>query len=290
MPKSRIYLAYGSNLNIWQMAERCPTAKMLGTAELKGYELLFRGKPHRAVATIEPKEGASVPVLLWKLRPTDEISLDRFEGVPNTYAKRMVEVAYGKESIKAMTYVMTLGFHAGLPSAEYLSRIAAGYDRAGFDFGVLTAALERSKEAMRQELAALERQYGARELTARAWGGLLNAAAQTQRDGITSDVRDTLDEESRLYLSSLFDVSRKTNHGPEYEDNIAFLEEVTANHPGGVESLDEEQLGYLLSLYTEHQFGELEWDELENQCREYLAGLDEPDAGQGTLFGMKWGC
>lgn len=289
MPKSRIYLAYGSNLNVRQMAERCPTARMLGTAELKGYELLFRGKPHRAVATIEPKEGASAPVLLWKLRPGDEASLDHFEGVPKTYAKQMVEVEYGKNSIEAMTYVMTPGFYAGLPSAEYLSRIAAGYDRAGFDFGPLTAALERSKEAMRQELAALERQYGARELTARAWGGLLDAAAQTQRDGITRDARDTMDDDSLLYLSSLFDISRKTGQAPEDEDNIAFLEEITANHPGGVESLDVEQLGYLLSLYTEYQFGELEWDELEDQCREFLGGLDDAPE-QGSLFGMKWGC
>lgn len=287
MPKSRIYLAYGSNLNVRQMAERCPTARMLGTAELKGYELLFRGKPHRAVATIEPKEGSSAPVLLWKLRPGDEASLDHFEGVPKTYAKQMVEVEYGKNSVEAMTYVMTPGFYAGLPSAEYLGRIAAGYDRAGFDFGVLNAALERSKEIMKQELAALEQRYGARELTARAWGCMLDAAAQVQRDEITRDVRDTLDSDSLLYLSSLFD--RHHAQAQEDDDDAVFLEEITRNHPGGVEALDEEQLGHLLTLFSEYQSGEMEWDELEDQCREYLNGPDEPDAGQGSLFDMKWG-
>ena len=39
----RYYLAYGSNLNVPQMRRRCPTATILGTAKLRGWELLFRG-------------------------------------------------------------------------------------------------------------------------------------------------------------------------------------------------------------------------------------------------------
>ena len=39
----KYYLAYGSNLNIRQMALRCPTAKPVGTAVIKDYELLFKG-------------------------------------------------------------------------------------------------------------------------------------------------------------------------------------------------------------------------------------------------------
>ena len=55
MQKNRLYIAYGSNLNLPQMAHRCPTAKVVGASEDKGYELLFRGGRHGAVATIEPK-------------------------------------------------------------------------------------------------------------------------------------------------------------------------------------------------------------------------------------------
>ena len=85
MTKNRLYIAYGSNLNLPQMAFRCPTAKVVGTSEVKGYELLFRGGSRGAVATIEPLEGSSVPVLLWKIRPQDEIALDRYEGYPEMH-------------------------------------------------------------------------------------------------------------------------------------------------------------------------------------------------------------
>lgn len=41
---NKYYLAYGSNLSMAQMAQRCPDAVYVGTAELKDYQLLFKGK------------------------------------------------------------------------------------------------------------------------------------------------------------------------------------------------------------------------------------------------------
>ena len=87
----KLYAAYGSNLNHAQMAYRCPDATVYGTAELKGHELLFRGSPTSAVATVEPKEGGSVPILLWEISKRDEHTLDRFEGWPSFYGKEQME-------------------------------------------------------------------------------------------------------------------------------------------------------------------------------------------------------
>lgn len=42
MTDKRYYIAYGSNLNVPQMRMRCPHATILGTANLKGWELLLR--------------------------------------------------------------------------------------------------------------------------------------------------------------------------------------------------------------------------------------------------------
>lgn len=35
----KLYIAYGSNLNLNQMKYRCPTAKLLGVGVVKNYEL-----------------------------------------------------------------------------------------------------------------------------------------------------------------------------------------------------------------------------------------------------------
>ena len=47
--RAKYYIAYGSNLNLEQMARRCPTAKMIGSTTLKNYRLMFRGGSHTAV-------------------------------------------------------------------------------------------------------------------------------------------------------------------------------------------------------------------------------------------------
>ena len=80
--RTRLYMAYGSNMNLEQMADRCRTAEVVGKGILKNYELLFRGARHGAVATVEPREGSSVPVVLWKIGARDEVALDCYEGYP----------------------------------------------------------------------------------------------------------------------------------------------------------------------------------------------------------------
>ena len=75
MSKKQLYIAYGSNINLEQMKYRCPHSKVVGMSEIKGYELEFRG-----VATIVPKENASVPVLIWELDDRDLPILNRYEG------------------------------------------------------------------------------------------------------------------------------------------------------------------------------------------------------------------
>lgn len=100
--KQRLYIAYGSNLNLEQMAFRCPTAKVVGKSELKDYELLFRGGRRGAVATVEPKEGSTVPVLIWEIQNRDEASLDLYEGYPNLYGKQMLEVELDGKTVPAM--------------------------------------------------------------------------------------------------------------------------------------------------------------------------------------------
>ena len=84
----RYYIAYGSNLNIYQMRFRCPTARIIGTAVIPNYELLFKGSKTGSYLTIEPKKGSSVPVAVWETTDQDELALDRYEGYPAFYYKK----------------------------------------------------------------------------------------------------------------------------------------------------------------------------------------------------------
>ena len=87
MAKRRLYVAYGSNLNLQQMGWRCPMAKVVGIGVIENYQLLFNG-----VATIVPEEKAEVPVAVWEIQPRDEQSLDRYEGYPTLYRKEDIKV------------------------------------------------------------------------------------------------------------------------------------------------------------------------------------------------------
>lgn len=152
--KDTLYIAYGSNLNLPQMARRCPTATVVGTSEIRGYELLFRGGRRGAVATVEPLEDSSVPVLLWKIKPKDEEALDRYEGYPNFYRKEMMEVELGGKTVPAMVYVMNDGRGLGAPSDFYLNTILEGYRSAGFDTDFLDRAVEKSIRLAQEQQAA----------------------------------------------------------------------------------------------------------------------------------------
>ena len=140
-----LYLAYGSNLNLEQMAGRCPTAKVAGAAMLEDYQLLFRGRHSNAVATVEQQEGSNVPVLLWKITSTDEASLDHYEGWPYLYRKETVSVTLDGKEVDAMAYIMNEGRPLGKPSCDYYSIILQGYRSAGFDVDILKQAVNNSK-------------------------------------------------------------------------------------------------------------------------------------------------
>ena len=140
----KIYLAYGSNLNHAQMRVRCPEATVLGTAKLEGFELLFRGRHEAAVATVEPKEGSSVPVLLWETTASDERALDHYEGYPYLYRKENIEVVFEGEVITAYIYIMNGDRPISTPGCYYYATIREGYKDCSFDEAFLKNAALKS--------------------------------------------------------------------------------------------------------------------------------------------------
>ncbi len=67
----KLYVAYGSNLNLAQMTARCPSAKVLVKGVLNNWSLVYRGSGKNAHATIIRKRGSMVPVLIWEIQQAD---------------------------------------------------------------------------------------------------------------------------------------------------------------------------------------------------------------------------
>lgn len=140
---NKLYVAYGSNLNLNQMGKRCPDAKVVGIGLLKDYQLTFR-----RVATIEKEEGAETPVGVWEITPSDERALDIYEGYPHLYRKETVKVELADKTVEAMVYIMNEGEPA-LPYDGYFNTIAQGYEDVGLDPKYLEDALEDTRKRIR---------------------------------------------------------------------------------------------------------------------------------------------
>ena len=146
----RYYLAYGSNLNIAQMQFRCPDATVVGTAVIPDYERLFKGSLTGAYLTIEPRQGAQVPVGVWEVSLTDELKLDRYEGFPSFYYKKemripVADIRTGKTKLRdAFVYVMHEDRKLGVPTDMYVRTCIEGYRDFGFDTAFLFNAYDRS--------------------------------------------------------------------------------------------------------------------------------------------------
>ncbi len=83
-----LYVAYGSNMNLEQMAFRCPDSKVVGNGKLYGWDLVFN--IHADI--VKANKSKSVPVVVWEIADKDWITLDRYEGFPSYYVKEVVDV------------------------------------------------------------------------------------------------------------------------------------------------------------------------------------------------------
>ncbi|MEN6637066.1 MAG: gamma-glutamylcyclotransferase family protein [Clostridiaceae bacterium] len=139
---NRVFAAYGVGLNRSEMVKHCPTAKPIGTTELKNFRLAFRGGNACAVVTIEKAKGRNVPALLWEVPLQDEAALDRWNGVPELYRKDMVKVRLNGAAMDAFMYILIGNKPPNKPSAFYYSTLLEGYSAAGFDTEILKAAVQ----------------------------------------------------------------------------------------------------------------------------------------------------
>lgn len=151
---SRLYFAYGSNLDFNQMAARCPNAEYVGIATLKDHVLKLDSAGY---ATVVAQPGAHVQGALWNLDRCDEAKLDGFEGVEaGCYHKEDItvdfvgkhdqdDVIYGYQersaagvSLDALIYLSDRPpFGNATFRPEYLDRVRNGAENLRLDGATL---------------------------------------------------------------------------------------------------------------------------------------------------------
>lgn len=142
MMLKKYYLAYGSNLNLEQMKQRCPSSRVIGKAKLEGYRLAFKGMcDDFSYLTIEKEAGMSVDVGVFEISLFDEKSLDFYEGYPDNYYKKMMHVEVNGQMVEAMIYIMNPEFEHFMPSQRYFMACFMGFCDFGFDTNTLLDTL-----------------------------------------------------------------------------------------------------------------------------------------------------
>ncbi len=132
-----LYFAYGSNLDKYQMARRCPKAVPLKAIALDKFKLVFK-----YFADIEACEENIIHGGLWNITKECERFLDKYEGVEkNLYSKK-----YFKYHGESVLYYKMNDNVIYRPSYDYAIILRKGYD----DFSLPVKFLyEAINEALR---------------------------------------------------------------------------------------------------------------------------------------------
>jgi len=135
------YAAYGSNLWMAQINERCPHADLVIAGKLLDHRLDFA-----KVATITTDKTSTVPVGIYKLREKDIERLDRHEGMSRVYDRYLVTpVTDDGRALRCFTYIKRDGALQP-PTDKYYGKLLAGYRDWHFDDRRLRHARARAIE------------------------------------------------------------------------------------------------------------------------------------------------
>ncbi len=136
-----LYAAYGTNLDVRRMRERCPHSPSRGSGWLQGWRLTFGGEDLAwggALATVVEDPSSQVFVLLYDVPSWDEETLDTWESIDlGSFRKLRLRVQTLDGEALAWLYVLD-AYEGGLPSAHYLSVLADAAEHAGAPTDYLT--------------------------------------------------------------------------------------------------------------------------------------------------------
>ncbi|MEN3061243.1 MAG: gamma-glutamylcyclotransferase family protein, partial [Candidatus Methanosuratincola petrocarbonis] len=125
------YFAYGSNMDPEQMKERQAKFFSRKGAVLRGWQLVFNVESKTwkcGVANIVEKEAAKVEGVLYEITKNSLDELDRYEGFPRKYQRKLLSVESEGKEYKAEVYISKENKDGLKPSKRYLKQLLKGQD------------------------------------------------------------------------------------------------------------------------------------------------------------------
>ena len=117
-----LHFAYGSNMSRAVMRAHAPDAVPLGAAMLANHRFVITADGY---ASVEPRRGAAVHGVLWRLTPRDRARLDAWENIAAGYYRaETLPVQYAGRRRKALVYIARPR-RAGRPRAGYMEIVIA---------------------------------------------------------------------------------------------------------------------------------------------------------------------
>lgn len=120
-----LYFAYGSNMNLDQMAMRCPGAELGPVGRLHGWKYFINGDGY---AGIERAEGSEVLGCLWSLKEKHWRALDHYEGVAGGHYERIeLDVEQVALGVTVLCWVyLSCNHEYGVPDPRYQQIVMDG--------------------------------------------------------------------------------------------------------------------------------------------------------------------
>ncbi len=139
-----LYFAYGSNLNHFQMKNRCSGSRYVKKHTLNDYKLCFSHKTNHSIyghANIVKKKKSKVSGALWYITKKDEKELDWYEGVDYNYYQKDYFTLKDK---RVLFYIQNI-YYLKKPNSTYLHTIIDGYKDCFLDIKNLKKVISKYK-------------------------------------------------------------------------------------------------------------------------------------------------
>mgnify|MGYP001343361381 CR=1 FL=1 len=125
-----VTFAYGSNMLTSRIQARCPSARTLGTAELRGYELKWhkRSSDGSGKCDVVRTNDANHVVygVLYEIPASEKSALDAAEGLGHGYEAKDVEVVFERAPRRSSVYYATAIDASLRPYTWYMALVVAG--------------------------------------------------------------------------------------------------------------------------------------------------------------------